>query len=151
MAARGEEAQVAVGETSPIVREIIRAEKRTTGEIRVHISERRRDKDPYASGLKIFHEHKMTRTQHRNGVLLYVNRRLRRFAIVADTGIHAVVGQSYWDSLAQLLADDLKSTHWENAVSMAVRTIGVTLSMHFPAAAPGKSNPDELSNEVSRD
>jgi uncharacterized membrane protein len=135
---------------SPIVQAIAEAEKATTGEIRVHLSRRLWDPDPYGRARRLFAEYGMTRTAQRNGVLLYINLRKRRFALVGDEGVHQTVGQKYWEDLAQALHEDLMSTHIENAVAIAVRTIGATLQRFFPADLDSQ-NPDELSNEVTHD
>src|SRR5436305_9038695 len=36
-------------------------------------------------------------TRHRNGVLLFVVPRRRRFTVLGDDALHAVVGQAFWD------------------------------------------------------
>lgn len=156
VAFREEEEQVEAGKTgskkdySPIVLAIMEAEKGTTGEIRVHLSKRWFEKDPYAHACKLFMQYGMTRTANRNAVLLYVNLRKRKFTIIGDEGIHRVVGQQYWEELARCLANDLRSTCSENAIALAVRTIGATLHRFFPAEE-GAENPDELSNDVTTD
>ena len=144
-----EEAQVEAGK-SPIVAAIAAAERGTTGEIRVHLSKRRWDPDPFARAQKIFAQLGMYRTNQRNAVLLYVNLRKRKFAIIGDEGIHQAVGGRYWQELSNALRDDLHSTHLENALALAVRTIGLTLARFFPAALEA-SNPDELTNEITED
>ena len=152
--APAEVAQVEAGNTttrSPIVSAIARAERGTTGEIRVHLSRRRWDPDPFARAQKIFTQLGMFRTNQRNGVLLYVNLRKRKFAIIGDEGIHKAVGGRYWEELSQALRDDLHSTHLENAIALAVRTIGLTLARFFPATNDGNGNPNELLDEVTED
>ena len=135
---------------SPIVRAIAWAEKDTTGELRVHITRRLFEKDPWARAQKLFSRYGMSRTTHRNAVLLYVNLRRRKFAMVGDVGIHAKIGQRYWEDLAKSLSEDLQSTHYENAIAIAVRTIGITLKTHFPLL-PGEQKANELADAVSED
>ena len=154
--AQGEEAQVAVGKKqqkhSPIVKAIAEAERSTTGEIRVHLTRRLLDKHPFGRAMKLFSQFGMTRTTHRNAVLLYVNMRLKKFAIIGDEGIHKKVGQKYWEDLAISLREDLQSTHSENAISIAVRTIGFTLAKYFPVNLEGAQSPEnELPDLVSED
>lgn len=141
---------MAAGKRSPIVDAIARAEERTSGEIQVHLTRRLWERDPIKRAWKLFNEFGMSNTRQRNAVLLYVNLRKHRFAIVADVGIHAQVGAEYWQGLAQALREDFHSTHFENAVAIAVTTIGATLSHFFPAQ-PGEDNPNELPNHVSED
>jgi uncharacterized membrane protein len=147
------EAQVAAGkkdESSPIVEAIAEAESRTSGEIRVHLTRRRFERDPFQRAWKLFHQYGMTRTAQRNAVLFYLNLRKKKFAIVGDEGIHRVVGAHYWEELAKSLREDLLSTHIENAVALAVRTIGVTLERFFPHD-PNSANHNELVDEVTKD
>jgi uncharacterized membrane protein len=118
---------------SPIVHAISECEKRSTGEIRVHVARYWFEKDPFGRASRLFEQFGMRRTRQRNAVLIYVNLRARKFAIAADEGIHAAVGQKYWDALARNLREDLLSTHFESAIAMAVWTVGLSLRKHFPA------------------
>ena len=151
MADPAAEVQVAAGKTeSAILKAIQWAEKGTTGEIRVHITRRWWEPDALKRAQKLFESYGMYRTAERNGVLLYVNLRKKKFAVIGDTGIQAKIGQSYWDDLAKSLREDLLSTHYENAIAFAVRTLGVTLKMHFPVES-GAENPNELPDLVTED
>ena len=122
------------GKRSPIVGAIADAERLTTGEIRVHLSRSWLERDAFLRAQKLFREFGMARTPQHDSILLYLNLRSRRFAIIADEGIHQAVGQQYWERLARHLREDLLSTHPENAVAMAVRTLGITLQKYYPAS-----------------
>lgn len=135
---------------SPIVEAIAEAELGTTGEIRVHLSRRWIEKDAFAHAWKLFNRFEMSRTAQRNGILLYVNTRRHKFAIVGDEGIHKVVGQHYWEEIAKHLTEDLHSTHFERAIATAVKSIGATLKKYFPADLD-VHNPNELSNDLTHD
>jgi uncharacterized membrane protein len=135
---------------SKIVEAIARAETRTTGEIRVHISKRWIERDPMARAQTIFRKIGMERTALRNAVLLYVNLRRKKFAIYGDEGIHQSVGQRYWEKIARELTQDLRGTHHENAIAMAVEKIGDALAQYFPIDS-NHLNENQLSNEVTQD
>ena len=136
---------------SPIIRAIAEAEKGTTGEIRVHLSKKLIEKDPYGRALKLFDRFGMTRTTNRNAVLIYVNLRRHKFAIIGDEGIHKAVGQQYWEGLAKALQEDLKKiAEPEHAIALAVTTVGATLQRFFPADLDATDH-DELPNEVTED
>lgn len=139
--------QVADGK---IVKAIQFAEKYTSAEIRVHLSQRRFESDPLKRAWQIFKSLKMHETEARNGILLYVNLRKHQFAIVGDVSIQAKVGDHYWKDIAESLKDDLLSTHHENAIALAVKTMGITLAKYFPAS-PNKKNINELKDDISRD
>jgi uncharacterized membrane protein len=117
---------------SPIVQAIAKAERGTTGEIRVHLTRRWFEKDPLLHAMRVFEDYGMARTSARNAVLIYVNMRARKLAILGDEGIHRAVGSSYWIELANELKSDLLSTYYENAIAIAVLTVGATLKQHFP-------------------
>ncbi len=130
---------------SPIVRAIAQAQKRTTGEIRVHISKSWFERDAFANAQRVFTLYGMGKTRYRNAVLLYINLHTRKFAILGDEAVHREVGQTYWEELAKGLREDLLSTHFENAIAIAVRIIGLTLERYFPSEAQLGSSGEELS------
>ena len=119
--------------TSPIVQAIALAESGTTGEIRVHLSKRPFERSPLSRATQLFEQFGMSLTHQHNGVLLYVNLRRRKFAIVADTGITAAAGPRYWDQLGRSLRENLLATHPEHAIALAVQEIGNVLRKHFPS------------------
>ena len=120
---------------SKIIAAIREAEEKTTGEIRVHLSKRWIERDPMKTARKIFHKAELHGSLHKNSVLLYVNLRRKHFAIVGDQGIHDHVGQVYWERIVRELAQDLRSTHRDNAIAIAIQKIGDTLAKAFPAEA----------------
>ncbi|MCM0605103.1 MAG: TPM domain-containing protein [Xanthomonadaceae bacterium] len=129
---------------------IAQAEAGTSGELRVHISHRLIELNPMKRARKLFTKQELHLTKYRNGVLIYVNPRRKKFAIVGDQGIHTRVGQEYWNQWAAKLQEDLRSTHYENAVCDAIKNIGDTLKKYFPVQE-GDENPNELPNIVTED
>jgi uncharacterized membrane protein len=123
---------------SPIVAAILEAESRTTGEIHVHLSRRWYEKDPLARANRLFQRFDMAQTPQRNAVLLYVNLRKRRLALVGDKGIQARVSARFWKEQARELSQDLRATQFENAISAAVRRLGHELERRFPS--PSRPN-----------
>ncbi|MFY7944170.1 MAG: TPM domain-containing protein, partial [Crocinitomicaceae bacterium] len=73
-------------ELEQVERTISEAEKKTSGEIRVHIDSFC-ETDPYQRGVDIFHELRMNETEERNGILIYIDFTHRKLAIVGDEGI----------------------------------------------------------------
>jgi uncharacterized membrane protein len=140
---------VAAGK-SPIIEAIQEAEQGTTGEVRVHLSRSFIEKDPFAHAWRIFEQYGMVRTTNRNAVLLYVNLRRKKLALIGDEGIHHAVGQEYWEKIVAKLTEDLRSTHAERAIAHAVRKIGETLRHFFPLEE-GARNPNELADHPSED
>lgn len=115
---------------SPIVRALLDVETVTPCEVRVHLSWRRREPDPLDSAQLVFSE---LLADAGDAVLFYVNLKARRFAIVASSTVHDRLGAKYWQGLADMLRDDLLSTHHENAIAIAARTVGASLAKFFPA------------------
>ena len=75
---------------------IMDAELNTSGEIRVHIEEVC-EKDVMDRAAYVFGKLAMHKTKERNGVLFYLAFKNRKFAIVGDAGINAVVEPEFWN------------------------------------------------------
>ena len=73
-------------EEQEIVEAIGKAEKDTSGEIRVHI-EKENTIAPLDRAMEVFHNLQMENTQERNGVIIYVAVKSKHFAIYGDKGI----------------------------------------------------------------
>ena len=118
---------------SPIIQAIRDAEHGSTGVIRVHLSKKWIETDPFRRAARIFNLHQMTRTSQRNAVLIYVNLRRRKFAIVGDLGLQKAIGQRDWEVLTKELEENLRATQSEKAISLAVTSVGEILKKFFPA------------------
>ncbi len=88
-------------------------------------------------------------TADNSGVLIYLQLIDRRVEIVADRGIHARVGQAFWDQVCRAmeaeLGNDHVADHLAPAAIAAIAAITEMLAHHFPAR-PG--NPNELADAV---
>ncbi|MCC7441482.1 MAG: TPM domain-containing protein [Bdellovibrionales bacterium] len=113
-------------------KEIFHAERATSAQLWVVVTHRIPERDPARSAETLFESLALTQTRHRNGVLLYLNLRTRRFAWARDKGAQTALGESYWRELSDSFREDLLSTHHELALRMAVRTLGISLARHFP-------------------
>ena len=130
-----------------IVAEIAGAEKSTSGEIRVFVSQREAD-DPVARAQQRFEKLGMTKTQLRNGVLLYFAPRSRKFAVVGDLAIHEKCGPAFWEEVSTEVRAHLRTGQFTDAVLHGVRKVGEVLARHFP---PQAGDRDELPNDIARD
>jgi uncharacterized membrane protein len=124
---------------------ISEGEKRTSGEIRVHI-DNTCEIDPYYRGIQIFHELKMHKTKERNGVLIYLDFTHKKFAIIGDLGIHEKVGSEFWENTKTELVKEFKNSNFLNGVCNCVEILSDKLSTFFPLK---DSDTNELSNEVT--
>src|SRR4051812_21981507 len=114
-----------------IVAAIAAAEKRTSGELRVWISEKERA-DALAAARERFAKLGMQKTKHRNAVLIYFAPVSRQFAIWGDTGVHEKCGDNFWKGIAAGMTRSLKEEKYTDAVVFAVKEVGEVLARHFP-------------------
>src|SRR5256885_1014802 len=77
---------------------VARAEAGTSAEIRIHL-DHACPGDPMARAVVVFERLGMHRTPERHGVLIYVAVTDRKLAVIGDEGIHARVGEAYWEQV----------------------------------------------------
>jgi len=135
-------------EKEAIVAAIRKVEIHTSGEIRVHIDDRC-DKDAYDRAVNIFQFLKMDKTAFRNGVLIYIAVKDRKFAVIGDQAIHSKVDDDYWKTISAKLHDEFVEHHYAEGIIRAIETIGKTLTKYFPDVDELERNelPDDISFE----
>ncbi|QCW98837.1 TPM domain-containing protein [Aggregatimonas sangjinii] len=129
-----------------IVQAILKAEKKTSGEIRVHIESHTR-LDHFERAKEVFHLLKMDNTKDENGVLIYVAVNDRKFAIYGDRGIDKVVPDNFWDRSKDTIQAHFKKGDYKEGIIDGVLMAGKELETYFPWRH-GDTN--ELSNEISK-
>jgi uncharacterized membrane protein len=90
----------------------------------------------------------MTRTAHRNGVLIYIAPKLRRFQILGDSGIHEKCGDDFWKETAAGMEELFRRGDFTEGLLHGIAKAGDLLAEHFPRA-DGDAN--ELPDEVTED
>ncbi|WP_289042300.1 TPM domain-containing protein [uncultured Zobellia sp.] len=140
------EAFLTAEEEQEIVEAIIKAEKDTSGEIRVHIEPHTR-LDPMDRAKEVFLLLKMNNTKEANGVLIYVAVNDRKFSIYGDSGIHKVVPENFWNTTKDAIQDQFKKGNFKQGIIDGILKAGKELQAHFPWQRGDKN---ELSNEVSK-
>jgi uncharacterized membrane protein len=130
-----------------IIEAIGEAEHATSGEIRVHIetSCRRPVLDEAAW---LFGKLGMHRTADRNGVLFYLALKERRFAIIGDSGINAVVPAGFWDSIRDHMQQRFSEGLFTEGLAEGVLMAGEKLKEYFPRS---KDDLNELPDAISFD
>ncbi len=85
-------------------------------------------------------------TRQRNGVLFFLVPSRRRFVVLGDEGIHAKVGQDFWDGLASILAAHFRKGEFTEGLVRAIGEAGAKLAAHFPYDAATDTNelPDDI-------
>ena len=70
----------------------------------------------------------------------------KRFAVVGDSGIHAKVGQKFWDHIAAVLQGQFKNKRFTEGLIAGIRECGEKLSAFFPydAATDRNELPDDI-------
>ena len=129
-----------------IAEAIAQAEKTTSGEIRVFVSESAVD-EPVLEAEKQFVRMGMMKTAQRNGVLIYFAPKSQKYAVIGDKGVHEKCGQKFWEHITEEMTPLLKARKFTEAVVLAVKEIGVALAKEFPPIAGDKN---ELPNRVER-
>ncbi len=128
------------------VRDAVRdAEKRTSGEIRVHLDLAIMD-DVLDHAAFVFNDLGMANTRERNGVLLYVSVPGRKLAVVGDTGIHAKLGDAYWQGVLEAVLGHFREDRFCEGLCTGVHLLGEKLQEHFPFQ---RGDRNELSDDIS--
>lgn len=88
----------------------------------------------------------MTRTKDRNGVLFFIVPSRKKFVVLGDEGIHAKVGQEFWECVARLMSERFREGEFTEGLVAAIEEAGRQLAAHFPYDAAVDVN--ELSDDV---
>ena len=130
-----------------VVAAIQKAEKKTSGEIRVHI-EKSSKGDIWKRAMEVFHLLKMDNTKAENGVLIYVAIEDRNFVIYGDKGINNVVPKDFWETTKDEIIAQFKKGEFKQGLINGILKAGDELQKHFP----WDENTDEnqLSDKISR-
>ena len=134
-------------EDQRVVEAIKQAELNTSGEIKVHIENRCKGNVEERS-LFVFNHLKMSETQQRNGVLIYLAVKDRKFAILGDEGINNVVGDGFWTDVKDLMLSHFKEGHFAEGLEQGIMRCGEKLKTYFPYQSNDVNEiPDEISYE----
>jgi len=124
---------------------IIAAEKKTSGEIRVHI-ESTSGGDPIKAAAQVFNGIGMDKTEQKNGVLIYLAIKDKEFAIIGDQGINEKVSENFWDDVKNEMQGFFKEGKFTEGIIAGVEKSGEKLKEFFPRA---EDDVDELPNTIS--
>lgn len=123
------------------------AEARSRAEIRVHVAHGD-IADVQAEAAHAFERLGMTSTRERNGVLIYLAPRRRRFAVIGDQGIHTRCGDAFWRDVAEAMERAFRAGDFTDGIVLAVERAGAQLAEHFPREA-GRTDENELPDDAS--
>lgn len=126
---------------------VARAERMTSGQIRVAIREdcAKGVSSVMEQARQDFLRYGLDNTRDHTGVLILVILNRRAVAVLGDKGINEVVPPMYWDSVVAKVEKGFKDGTPHRGLLAAVSEVGKILQKKFPKK-PGGSN--ELSDEV---
>ena len=133
-------------EEQEIVEAILKAEKNTSGEIRVHIEAHTR-MEHLERAKEVFHFLKMDNTKAENGVLIYVAVNDRKFVIYGDKGIDKVTPEDFWDTTRDAIQAQFKKEKFKQGIIEGITVAGAALEKYFPWQ---HGDINELRNEISK-
>ena len=133
-------------EEQEIVAAIGKAEKNTSGEIRVHI-EKETSIAAIDRAVEVFQQLNMENTQERNGVIIYVAVKSHKFAIYGDKGINEKVNDDFWNCTKDTMANHFKDGNFKQGLIDGILHAGEQLKKYFPYQ---DNDTDELTNEISK-
>jgi len=124
---------------------IERAEKNTSGEIRICV-EKTCSEEPLNRAANYFFKLEMEKTKLRNGVLIYLATADRKFAIIGDAGINQVVPTNFWDETKEAMLNCFKEGNLAQGVITGIDRAGKQLQQYFPFTTGDKN---ELSDDIA--
>src|SRR5215470_8742902 len=98
---------------------IAQAERKTSGQIRVHVTHRKPENFEERARRR-FELLGMTATQNRNGVLIYIAPRIRRFRILGDVGVHEKCGDEFWKTTAAAIEAHFRKGEFTDGIVAGV-------------------------------
>jgi len=127
-----------------IVAAIAEVEKRTSGEIRVFISQRHRP-DGLAAARARFYRLRMHETPGRNAVLIYVAPVAQTFAVLGDEVAHEKFRDGFWHEVREAMGAEFRAGKFSEGIVRAVQLVGEELRRHFPHHRGDKNEqPDDI-------
>ena len=121
------------------------AEHQTSGEIRVHLEESCKN-DVLDRAAWLFKKLDMHKTKDRNGVLIYLSTKDRKFAIIGDIGINRVVPEGFWNEIKQNMINHFTKGEFAEGIINGIKLTGEQLKQFFPFQT---DDTNELSDEIS--
>ena len=115
-----------------ITEAIQRAEKLTSGEVRVFVEGRCSYVDAIDRAAELFLNLQMQKTEDRNAVLIYIAMTDHQLAVFGDEGIHKKVGNEYWNIEVKKMITNFNRENYAIGISEVVEDIGEALTTHFP-------------------
>ena len=114
-----------------ILSAIQKAERKTSGEIRVRIEKNAGD-NALAVARKAFEALGMRKTELHNGILFVLTLEDRTFTILGDDGIDAKVPDDFWKSVKDIVLEHFRNGQFVKGLAEGVILAGKQLADFFP-------------------
>ena len=128
-----------------IVGAIKEGEAKTSGQIRVYVQRGKLEGDPVIAAREKFHKLGVQATSERNGVLIFVAPRARKFAVIGDEGVHQKCGDQFWQQLVERMRVHFQNENFTDALVEAIEEAGKLLARYFPKTSVAQN---DLSDEI---
>ena len=129
-----------------IVHAIKKAERKTSGEIKVHV-EAHCPKEVMEQAKDVFHHLKMDQLPHQNGVLIYLSIEDKKICILGDKNIDLKTGLGFWNETVFQLSESFKKGLYDEGVIQAILEIGGKRQEYFPFNS--KTDKNDLNDDIS--
>jgi uncharacterized membrane protein len=129
-----------------IVTAIQEAEKRTSGEIKVHVEQFCPQPQVLDRAKAVFWQLQLDNTMRRNGVLFYIALKDHKFAILGDEGIDKAVPANFWEHICDTMRTFFSQGSLVEGLCEGIRMAGEQLKVHFPYQ---EDDENEINDELS--
>lgn len=128
-----------------IVDAIKKAEKNTSGEVRIFVESKCKYVNAVDRAQEIFFNLKMDQTKDRNAVLLYLAMDDHQLALFADEGIYQRLGKDYWNLGVRKIISSFTKENYTGGICNIIFEIGEALKQEFPYEKEDKNElPDDI-------
>ena len=104
------------------------------------------DEEVHEAALASFMAQGIHETRDHTGILIYISLFEHQVEILADKGIHQVIGKNdFWQAQSDTIVVEIRRGQASAGLIQAIQIIGKILAEHFP---PQGDNPNELHNEL---
>jgi uncharacterized membrane protein len=82
--------------------------------------------------LQVFSQLRVWDTEENNGVLIYLLLADHDFEIVADRGLHRLVGPDGWEPIARRMEAAFRAGDFQRGIVEGIEAVGEVLARHYP-------------------
>jgi putative membrane protein len=102
----------------------------------------------YQRALEVFHNHRVSMTKDRTGIMIYISLLEKKVEVLADCGINEKVDKDYWDKLVATLLIQISEKKLVKGLGNAITECGKSLEESFPIQS---DDTNEISDDLITD